>query len=192
MSGTISVSASASDNIGVAGVQFLLDGANLGAEATVAPYTMSWNTASANNGGHTLSARARDAAGNQTTSAALSVTVSNAASDLTPPTVSATTPASAATAVSRTANITVTFSEAMDPATISTNTIELRDPSNALVAAAVTYSATNRRATLNPTPTLAALTTYTVTVKGGATDPRVKDVAGNALSTSTIWSFTAR
>ena len=176
----------------MAGVQFLLDGANLGAEATVAPYTMSWNTASANNGGHTLSARARDAAGNQTTSAALSVTVSNAASDLTPPTVSATTPASAATAVSRTANITVTFSEAMDPATISTNTIELRDPSNALVAAAVTYSATNRRATLNPTPTLAALTTYTVTVKGGATDPRVKDVAGNALSTSTIWSFTAR
>ena len=118
--------------------------------------------------------------------------MSNAASDLTPPTVSATTPASAATAVSRTANITVTFSEAMDPATISTNTIELRDPSNALVAAAVTYSATSRRATLNPTPTLAALTTYTVTVKGGATDPRVKDVAGNALSTSTIWSFTAR
>jgi len=73
------VSASASDNVGVAGVQFLLDGANLGAEVTTAPYTVSWNTATATNGTHSISARARDAAGNQTTSAAVSVTVSNTA-----------------------------------------------------------------------------------------------------------------
>ena len=69
VSGTVSVSASASDNVGVVGVQFLLDGANLGAEDTAAPYTVSWNTTGAANGAHTLSARARDAAGNQTTSA---------------------------------------------------------------------------------------------------------------------------
>jgi hypothetical protein len=79
VTGTVSVSANAGDNVGVVGVQFLLDGVNLGAEDTVAPYTVSWNTASATNGSHTLSARARDAAGNQTTSASVSVTVSNAA-----------------------------------------------------------------------------------------------------------------
>ena len=69
VSGTVSVRATASDNVGVVGVQFLLDGANLGAEDTSAPYTVSWNTATAANGAHTLSVRARDAAGNQTTSA---------------------------------------------------------------------------------------------------------------------------
>src|SRR5215467_1095287 len=44
VSGAIAVSASASDNVGVAGVQFQLDGANLGAEDTSAPYSISWNT----------------------------------------------------------------------------------------------------------------------------------------------------
>ena len=153
---------------------------------------MSWNSASAANGAHTLTARARDAAGNQTTSAAVSVTVSNAAPDTTPPTVTATSPASGVIGVSRTANITATFSEAMAAATINTGTVELRDASGTLVPAVMTYSTANRRATLNPTPTLNALAIYTVTVKGGAADPRVKDVAGNALATSAIWSFTTR
>ena len=79
VSGTVTVTANASDNVGVAGVQFLLDGANLGAEDTTAPYSVSWNTATAANGTHTLTARARDAAGNLTTSAAVTVTVSNQA-----------------------------------------------------------------------------------------------------------------
>ncbi len=77
VSGTVTVSASASDNVGVVGVQFLLDGANLGPEDTTAPYTVSWNTTTAANGTHTLSARARDAAGNTATSAPVSVSVSN-------------------------------------------------------------------------------------------------------------------
>ncbi|HSD22658.1 MAG TPA: Ig-like domain-containing protein, partial [Anaeromyxobacter sp.] len=79
VSGTVTVSASASDDVGVAGVQFLLDGASLGAEDTAAPYAISWNTTGASNGTHSLSARARDAAGNVTTSPAVSVTVSNTA-----------------------------------------------------------------------------------------------------------------
>jgi Bacterial Ig-like domain len=114
------------------------------------------------------------------------------AADTTPPTVTATTPVSAATGISRTANITVTFSEAMNSTSINTSTIELRAPGGAVVPAVVTYSATNRRATLNPTPTLSALTVYTVVVKGGAQDPRVKDAAGNALATERSWSFTTR
>src|SRR5262249_42304424 len=78
VSGTgVTVSATASDNVGVAGVQFKLDGANLGAEVTTAPYTIGWNTTAASNGSHGLTATARDAAGNTTTSTAVNVTVSN-------------------------------------------------------------------------------------------------------------------
>src|SRR5438477_5291054 len=76
--GTTTVTASASDNVGVVGVQFLLDGANLGAEDTASPYAVSWNTTTVSNGSHTLTAVARDAAGNRTTSSAVTVTVSNA------------------------------------------------------------------------------------------------------------------
>ena len=97
VTGTVSVSANAADNVGVVGVQFLLDGVNLGAEDTTAPYSVSWNTTSASNGTHTLTARARDAAGNQTTSSAVSVTVSNAAPDTTPPSVSISAPSAGST-----------------------------------------------------------------------------------------------
>ena len=92
---TVAVNASASDNVGVAGVQFKLDGANLGAEVTAAPYTVNWNTTLTANGAHSLTAVARDAAGNTTTSGAIAVTVNNV--DATPPTVSITAPAGGAT-----------------------------------------------------------------------------------------------
>jgi chitodextrinase len=82
VSGSTAVSATASDNVSVVGVQFLLDGSNLGTEDTTAPYSITWDTTSATNAAHTLTARARDAAGNQTTSASVTVTVSNT---ITPP-----------------------------------------------------------------------------------------------------------
>ncbi len=74
---SVSVSAAASDNVGVVGVQFELDGANLGSEVTTPPYSISWNTTTAANGSHTLTAVARDAGGNTTTSSGVTVTVSN-------------------------------------------------------------------------------------------------------------------
>ena len=77
VSGAVSVAANSSDNVGVSGVQFMLDGSNIGSEDTVAPYSMSWDTTAVSNGTHSLAARARDAAGNATTSATVSVTVSN-------------------------------------------------------------------------------------------------------------------
>jgi hypothetical protein len=77
VSGIVAVKASASDNRGVAGVQFRLDGASLGAEDTSAPYEIAWNTAGVPNGSHTLTAVARDAAGNSATSAPVTVTVAN-------------------------------------------------------------------------------------------------------------------
>src|SRR5262249_23355400 len=82
VSGSVTVSASAADNTAVAGVQFLLDGANLNGEVTAAPYTTSWTTTAVANGAHTLTARARDAAGNLTTSPPVSVTVANVAAPL--------------------------------------------------------------------------------------------------------------
>ena len=75
--GTVTVQASASDNVGVSTVQFTLDGAALNAPDTSAPYTASWVTTSATAGLHTLRAVARDAAGNETTSTAVTVTVDN-------------------------------------------------------------------------------------------------------------------
>jgi hypothetical protein len=77
VSGTVSVTATSSDNVGVVGVQFLVDGVNIGAEDTTAPYAASWNTVSFASGAHTLSARSRDAAGNIATSSPVSVTVVN-------------------------------------------------------------------------------------------------------------------
>ena len=75
VSGTVGVTAAAFDNVGVAGVQFKLDGGNLGAEDTVAPYSVSWNTASASAGGHTLTALARDAATNTRLAPVINVSI---------------------------------------------------------------------------------------------------------------------
>jgi Bacterial Ig domain len=80
VSGTITVAATASDNVAVAGVQFQVNGVNLGPELTSSPYTLSWNTGSGANGSYTLRAIARDTSGNQTTSAAVTVSVNNATS----------------------------------------------------------------------------------------------------------------
>ncbi len=65
----------ASDNASVAGVQFFLDGAQLGSEVTTPPYSMVWDTSTVANGQHTITARARDTAGNTAMSAAVSITV---------------------------------------------------------------------------------------------------------------------
>ena len=76
VTGSVAVSANASDDVAVIGVQFKLDGVNLGNEVLSAPYTVTWDSAQTANGTHTLSAVARDAAGNRST-AAVSVNVSN-------------------------------------------------------------------------------------------------------------------
>lgn len=78
VSGTVAVSADASDNVAVAGVQFKLDGTNLGAEVTTSPYNFSWDSATVTNGQHTLVAIARDTAGNTKDSTGVTVNVNNA------------------------------------------------------------------------------------------------------------------
>jgi hypothetical protein len=136
----------------------------------------------------TLKSRAVDSSGNQQ-DPPTEVTVTVAAPDTTRPQVSSISPLAGADDVSVNANVTATFNEAMDAATVNTSTIELRNPSNDLITATVSYDAASFTATLDPDAPLAAETTYTVKIRGGDTDPRVKDVAGNALSSNFIWTF---
>ena len=107
----VTVSANAADNVALGGVQFKLDGANLGAEVLTSPYSITWNTTAATNGPHTLTAVARDMSGNTTTATAVSITVNNPV-DVTPPTVSMTAPANGATVSG--SNVTVSATAADD------------------------------------------------------------------------------
>jgi hypothetical protein len=117
VSGTVTVSASASDNVGVTSVQFTLNGANLGAADTTAPYSISWNTTTAGNGSYTLRAIAHDAAGNTRTSWGRTVTISNAVSDTSAPSVSLTSPGSGAT-VSGTISVSASASDNVGVASV--------------------------------------------------------------------------
>lgn len=77
VSGSVTVSANASAGSGVASVQFLLDGGNLGPPMTAGPFTFVWHTPAVPDGAHALAATASDAAGRSATSPILSVTVDN-------------------------------------------------------------------------------------------------------------------
>lgn len=83
VSGTTTVTATASDNVGVTKVEFYLDSV-LQSTDTTSPYGWSWNTTTTSDGSHSLTSKAYDAAGNVGTSTAVGVTVSNL--DSTPPT----------------------------------------------------------------------------------------------------------
>jgi hypothetical protein len=79
--GTITLSASASDNVGVTSVEFYVDGALKGSDTT-APYSITLNSTTLTNGSHSMTAKAYDAAGNAGTSAALPFSISNSATEL--------------------------------------------------------------------------------------------------------------
>jgi hypothetical protein len=110
--------------------------------------------------------------------------------DATAPTISSRSPASGATGIALSTNVTATFNEAMNAGSITSANFFLRDPGGAAVPGALSYSSTTRVATFNPTGSLAlsAGTVYTATVKGGAGG--VTDSAGNPLAADAVWSFT--
>lgn len=114
------------------------------------------------------------------------------ARDVSAPRITSAWPVAGSTNASRGVNASAVFSEAMNPATITTATVTLRlgGPTGSLVAATVTYNATNRTVTIDPVARLASRTAYTIVVRSGASG--VKDVAGNALATTFTWSFTTR
>jgi len=104
--------------------------------------------------------------------------------DTTAPTVAAVSPADGAGGQGVTANVTATFSEAMDPATVNTSTFTLSEGTGtAPVSGAVTLDVAGTTATLDPAASLKAGTVYTARVTGA------KDLAGNTVATRT-WTFT--
>ena len=102
-----------------------------------------------------------------------------ATADTTPPTVTAPSPASGATGIPLTSPVSATFSEDVQATTISV----VLSTGSTPVAATVTYDASTRIVTLDPTANLSPATTYTVTFSGA------EDLSGNTM-TSTSWSFT--
>ncbi|MCW5920770.1 MAG: DUF4082 domain-containing protein [Saprospiraceae bacterium] len=114
----------------------------------------------------------------------------NVGPDETPPTVSSTVPGAGASGVNINANVSATFNEAIDPATVNSNTVELLDPSNMSVPATISYNVGTRTAIIDPISALEYSTTYTARIVGGGTDPRIKDLAGNALAADYTWTFT--
>jgi hypothetical protein len=105
--------------------------------------------------------------------------VFSAASAPTPPTVTGATPTGTGVAVTTT--VTATFSEDVQPATIS---FVLRDPGGNSVPATQTYSVTTHTATLTPSAALLNATTYTATVSGA------QDASGTPMASAYTWSFT--
>jgi subtilisin family serine protease len=126
LKGNVTLTATASDNFGVTHVEFY-DGTTLLASDATEPYSYVWNTRTAPNGTRPLTVRAYDAAGLVGISAGVSVTLDN---DLTPPTVSFTSPAAGATVIgsvsvtaTATDNVAVTKVEFYEGATrLSTDT----------------------------------------------------------------------
>src|SRR5262249_26023105 len=76
VSGTVTLTANVTSTVGIAGVQFTLDGTNFGPNLTTAPYSLPWNTATVPNGCHVITAVATDTLGNKG-SATISAAVSN-------------------------------------------------------------------------------------------------------------------
>lgn len=108
LSGVTAVTVQATDNVGVSRVELLVDGVLAAASGgTSTPYSISWDSRTSANGGHSLTARAVDAAGNQVVSAAVAVTVDNPpAPDTAAPTVAVSSPAAGA-AVAGLVSVTV-------------------------------------------------------------------------------------
>ena len=129
----------------------------------------------------------KDLAGNPMAADFVISWTTGVAADTTAPTVIGTINANGATNVALNTKVGATFSEGMDPLTITNVTFLLKETvSGAAVAGTMSYSGVN--AVFIPTANLASNRGYTVTVKGGASG--VKDLAGNAMVSDYVWSFT--
>ena len=104
------------------------------------------------------------------------------------PTVVSTSPASGASGVSVSTSVSAVFSQALNPATVTSSTFRLLDSSSNPVAASVTYNSTTLTATLTPASTLIPASSYTAVLTGGSTG--IKDSSGNPMSSDKSWLFT--
>jgi hypothetical protein len=136
----------------------------------------------------TITTGVADLAGNAMASDYVWSFTTGAAPDTTAPELVSTVPANGASNVSLNEAVSATFTEAMNPLTITTATFTLTGPGGTAVAGTVSYDAINFIATFTPTASLTAGSSYTATVTSGATD-----LAGNPLGNSGVpnpWTFT--
>jgi hypothetical protein len=131
----------------------------------------------------TITTGAKDPSGNALASNFIwkFTTAAAACSAPPPPTVISVTPPNGAVGVCPNTVITATFSEAMNPVTINTTTFTVAPG----VTGTVTLDGTGKIAAFTPSTNLALNTTYTATITTGA-----QDLAGNALASNFVWSFT--
>ncbi len=183
---TVNVTGTASDAGGgsVVKVEVSVDG---GATWNVATGTTSWsfNWTPTSPGPATIRSRAFDNSGNQQNPPTEIAVIVND-----PPKVLSTTPAPGATDVPVGVAPTATFSEALDPASLSDSTVLLRDEANNPVPFTLSYAASVFKVILVPKQTLQPKRTYTVTLKGGPTAPHITDTLGTPLASDHTWSFT--
>jgi hypothetical protein len=157
------------------------------AATNVATFTPTGSLAFGTNYTVTVTTGVKDLAGNAMASPFTPTFTTAAAPDTTPPTVLSVSPVNAATSVAVTSPVNITFSEAMDAATITAaGNITVKTTATLTpVTGTVTYNAATNVATFTPTGSLAFGTSYTVTVTTG-----VKDLAGNAMASPFTPTFT--
>ena len=149
---------------------------------TTATFTPAANLAPNTLSTATITTGAKNPSGKSMTKDYVWSFTTGATADITLPTVTLTDPANSATGVAFTKLIVITFSEPMDPLTITSLTFILKQGSTS-VSGAVTYTGT--KATFTPTSNLAPNKIYTGTITTAA-----KNVAGKALASNYTFSFT--
>ena len=108
------------------------------------------------------------------------------AGDTTAPIVTSTSPGAAAVDVNRLGDITATFDEALDAATVDTTSFSVVDGSGQNVSGSVSFDAGTNTATFSPDVPLSVILSYTVTLSTAITD-----TAANPLASAEVWTFVA-
>ena len=182
VSGTITITATASGSVGVASVQFEVDGSQIGAADTASPYSASLNTTTLSNGNHTLRAVATDKSNNAATSAGVSINVNNKSIVRNSPAVSITSPTAGVT-VSGTIKMTAAASDSSGIASVqflvdgsnlgpAITALPYSQSWNSTTAADGPHTVSAVATSNNLSETLAAAT-VSVVVQNGSTPPAV-------------------
>jgi hypothetical protein len=185
----LEVSATVTDQGGVAVVTFSSSGAVVRSETRGAPvattrteiFTVPFESPLPTGGSLTLAVTATDAAGNQG-----NATITVPVRDVVAPSVTTLTPADGSVDVAPTASIVVQFSEPIDRASVTPSSIRLSRGQTG-VAVAFAFFDADRTVTLTPAQPLALNAAHTVTV-----DTAVRDMAGNGLASVLSSTFTTK
>ncbi len=152
--------------------------------ATTATFTPTGNLLANTTYTAMISAGVKDLAGNALAANTSWTFTTGTGADTTPPTVTATKPLNLASSVIVNGQVLTTFSEPMDPVTLSPASYMITAPGPTPIAGTVSYA--GNVATFTPTVDLPRNTTFTGTITTAA-----KDLAGNALAVTKTWTFTS-